>query len=216
MIGGAAGLAGSVVLLRGLSNWQPFSRYPVHVSVNPDISVYLVALLLTVASGFVFGAVPIRQVLRADPYQIVKSGANVVVGRRITVRDALLVVQITICAVLVTSSMVAVRGLVRSLHSNFGFAPQNAVLVNTDLNMAGYPADKVPAMQKRMIDAVEAIPGVQSVGLVDQPPLDCCNTSIVFADKTTDLKASNAAAEAIMFDTSPEYFQAAGTTLLAG
>ena len=59
-------------------------------------------------------------------------------GRRITVRDVLLVVQIAICAVLVTSSMVAVRGLARSLHSNFGFDPQNTVLVDTDLRMAGY------------------------------------------------------------------------------
>ena len=53
-------------------------------------------------------------------------------GRRITLRDMLLVVQIAICAVLVTSSLVAVRGLVRSLHSNFGFEPQNGMLVNTD------------------------------------------------------------------------------------
>ena len=57
-------------------------------------------------------------------------------------RDLLLVVQIAICAVLVTSSMVAVRGLVRSLHSNFGFEPQNAMLVDTDLSMAGYSGDR--------------------------------------------------------------------------
>ena len=60
------------------------------------------------------------------------------VGRRISLRDLLLVVQIVICAVLVTSSMVAVRGLLRSLHSNFGFEPRNAMLANTDLTMAGY------------------------------------------------------------------------------
>ena len=63
--------------------------------------------------------------------------------------------------------MVAVRGLMRSLHSNFGFEPRNAMLVDTDLSMAGYRGDAVPAMQKRMIDAVETIPGVASVGLVD-------------------------------------------------
>ena len=93
-------------------------------------------------------------------------------GRRITVRDLLLGAQIAICAVLVTSSMVAVRGLARSLHSNFGFEPRNAMLVETDLSMAGYSGDGVPAMQKRMIDAMETIPGVKSVGLVGQyPPL---------------------------------------------
>jgi predicted permease len=217
LIGGAVGLRGSVILLRGISVWQPFPRYPVHMSVNPDAKVYAVALLLTLASGFLFGAVPVRQVLHTDPYQIVKSGSITNVGRRMTVRDALLVAQIAICAVLISSSMVAVRGLLRSMHSNFGFEPRNAILADADLDMAGYSADKVPAMQKRMIDAMAAIPGVQSVGLTDQLPLqDCCNRSSVFTDKTTDLRPSNASAEAVLYNISPEYFQAAGTALLSG
>jgi len=217
LLGGAVGVWGSVMVLRGLSVWQPFPRFPAHMPVNPDAKVYAVALLLTLASGFLFGAVPVRQVLRTDPYQIVKSGSISTLGPRMTVRDALLVVQIAICAVLVTSSMVAVRGLVRSMHSNFGFEPRNVILADADLNMAGYSADKVPAVQKRMIEAMQVIPGVQSVGLTDQLPLqDCCNTSSVFSDNTTDLRPSNASAEAAMYNISPEYFQAAGTALLSG
>jgi len=218
MMGGVAGLWGSVVLLHWLSAWRPFPQYPLNMPVNPDANVYGVALLLSLASGFLFGAAPVRQVLRADPYQIIKSGSTAAVGRRFTVRDLLLAVQIAICAVLVTSSMVAVRGLVRSLHSNFGFEPRNATLVDTDLNMAGYTADRVPAMQKRMIDAMASISGVTSVGLVNIPPLQaaCCSESNIFMDKTADLRPSNAAARAIMFSISPEYLQVAGTPLLAG
>ena len=63
--------------------------------------------------------------------------------------------------------MVAVRGLVRSLHSHFGFEPRNAMLAGYDLSMAGYSGDRVPTMQKRMIEALETIPGVKSVGLAD-------------------------------------------------
>src|SRR5437764_5544807 len=118
-IGGAAGLWGSVALLGGLSVWQPVPKYPLHVAANPDAHVYVVALLLTLASGFFFGSVPVRQVLHTDPYEIVKSGSRTTSGRRITLRDLLLVVQIAICALLITSSIVAVRGLARSLHSNF-------------------------------------------------------------------------------------------------
>src|SRR3984893_3017842 len=172
MMGGAAGLWCSVVLLHWLSVWQPFPQYPLNMPVNPDANVYGVALLLSLASGFLFGAVPVKQVLATDPYQIVKSGSVARVGRRITVRDVLLSVQIAICAVLVTSSMVAVRGLIRSLYGNYGFAPHSAMLVDTDLAMAGYRGDAVPAMQRRMIDAMEQIPGVTSVALVDWPPLD--------------------------------------------
>jgi predicted permease len=159
----------------------------------------------------------VRQVLRTDPYEIIKSGSTGRVGRRITARDLLIAVQIAICAVLVTSSMVAVRGLARSLRSNFGFEPRNVIFAETDLRMAGYRGDAVPTMQKRMINAMEMIPGVTSVGLVDSPPLHMgWNISIVFTDKTTDLRPSNAAADAIMYSVSPEYFHAAGTALLAG
>jgi predicted permease len=216
LIGGAVGLWGSIVLLRGLSAWQPFPKWPIHVPVTPNVTVYGVALLLTVASGFLFGAVPVRQILRTDPYELVKAGSTGK-GGRITVRDMLLVAQIAICAVLVTSSMVAVRGLVRSLHSDFGFEPENAMLVETDMTMGGYRGDKVPAMQKRMIEALEAIPGVESVGLSDWTPLNADSKgALVFTDKTTDLSPENAVAEPDIYDISPGYLRAAGTPLLSG
>jgi predicted permease len=217
LAGGALGLWGSVVLLQGLSVWHPIPRYPTSVPVNPDASVYAVALILALVSGLLFGIVPVRQVLRANPYQIVKAGPSATVGRRITVRDMLLAVQIAICAVLVTSSMVAVRGLARSLHSSFGFEPRNAMLVTTDLNMAGYIGDRVPAMQRRIIDAVQTIPGVESVGLIGRPPLNGGGfASAIFTDQTVDLRPSNARVTAERFQISPEYFHAAGTALLAG
>jgi predicted permease len=217
LMGGTAGLAGSVVLLRWLSVWQPVASFPIRVPVSPDALVYEVALLLALVSGLLFGVVPVRQVLRANPYEVVKGGVAGVRGRRFTARDFLLAVQIAICAVLVTSSLVAVRGLVRSLHSNFGFMPQAAVLITTDLDMAGYSGDRVAIMQRRAIDAMAAIPGVSAVGMVDQQPLGMgWNTDSAFKDSTTDLKLSNAAASPMRYSISPGYFQAAGTTLLAG
>jgi predicted permease len=218
LAGGAAGLTASILLLRRLSVWQPFPRFPLHVPVSPDANVYLVALVLALVSGVLFGVVPIHQILRANPYEIVKAGSTGAFGRRLTVRDVLLVVQIALCAVLVTSSMVAVRGLMRSMHSNFGFEPRNAMLVDTDLATAGYSGERVPAMQRRMIDALQAIPGVDSVGSVNYPPLEPPGTwqGLVYTDATEDLSPSNAAADPNMFNISPDYFRASGTHLLAG
>ncbi|HKD81302.1 MAG TPA: ABC transporter permease [Candidatus Angelobacter sp.] len=217
LIGGAVGLWGSVLLLGALSRWQPIQRYPIQVDVHPDANVYVVALLLAVVSGLLFGAVPIRQVLRTDPYEVVKAGSTARVGRRLTVRDLLLVVQIALCAVLVTSSLVAVRGLARSLHGGFGFEPENAILADTDLLSGGYSRQQTPSMQKRMIDALAALPGVESVGLANGLPLGVdAGDSLVFTDKTTDLRQPNAAADPNTYSVSPEYFHAAGTALLAG
>ncbi len=217
LTGGAFGLWGSIVLLRGLSSWQPFTRFPIHVPVEPDASVYVVALALALISGLLFGIVPIRQVLRTDPYQIVKGAPSGSSGRRITFRDLLLVGQIAICAVLVTASMVAVRGLTRSLHGDFGFDPHNAMLVNTNLTMAGYNGVAVFPMQKKMIDAMQNVPGVTSVGVISYPPLAMGgSTTSVFVDTATDLRPANAVAQPFFFDISPNYLQAAGTALLAG
>jgi predicted permease len=218
LAGGAVGLLGSVALLRALSAWQPIPSYPIRLAVNPDAKVYVVAVLLALVSGLLFGAVPVRQVLRTNPYEVVKAGSGRIAGRRMNAREVLLVVQIAICAVLVTSSLVAIRGLIRSLHDHFGFDIENITLAETDLSMAGYSGVRVPAMQKRMIDALKALPGVESVGLADSLPLTVngSSDSIVFTDNTSDLRPSNAATDAAMFHISPEYFQAAGTTLLSG
>jgi predicted permease len=218
LMGGALGLWGGYLLMGGLSAWQPFSRWPIQLPVNPDASVYAVALLLTLASGLLFGAFPVRQVLRTNPYEIIKASSRGITGGRVTIRDLALVIQIAICALLVTSSIVAVRGLLRSLHSDLGFEPSNAILADTDLSMGDYSGARAPQMQKRMLDSVATIPGVQSVGLIDWAPLVSGGAigSLVFSDVTTDLRSSNAAAHPFMFAISPAYFHAAHTALLSG
>ncbi len=214
--GGALGLAGSVALLRALSVWRPFTTWPIHVGVTPDAKVYAVAVLLALFSGLIFGAVPVRQILRANPYEVVKAGTGSKAGKGMAGREVLLVIQIAICAVLVTSSLVAVRGLIRSLHAPLGFDIGHTMLAETDLSMAGYSGDRVPAMQKRMIEAMQALPGVDSAALADSLPLFDQNDTIVFNDSTADLRPINAAADVAVFLVSPEYFRAAGTPLLSG
>ncbi|HEY2466307.1 MAG TPA: ABC transporter permease [Terracidiphilus sp.] len=216
--GGAIGLAGGVILLRLLSAWQPIPDIPVNVPVNPDVRTYVVAMLLALISGLLFGMVPIRQVMHSDPWQMIRTGMSATTGmKRLTLRDLLLVIQIAICAVLVTSSLVAVRGLVRSLDSRYGFQPQNVTLASCDLHMGGYTDEQVPQMQQRMLDAVAAIPGVTAVGFASNIPLNLGNgDSYVYTDNTTDFRPTNYAADAMNYNVSPGYLEAAGTRLLAG
>ncbi len=218
LAGGALGVAGGVAILHLLSAWQPIPDIPINVPVNPDARTYVVALVLALLSGLLFGLVPLRQVLRADPWQMIRSGVSSTSGmKRFTLREALLAVQIAICAVLVTASLVAVRGLVRSMHSNFGFDPNNVMVASSDLHMAGYSGDRVPQMQRKMLDAVSAIPGVSSVGYAQHVPLSLGGgDSYVWADAITDFRPTNFAADAMFYIISPGYMQAAGTRLLAG
>jgi predicted permease len=219
IVGGCLGMAGAELILHALTAWQPIPDIPINVPVNPDASTFLVALALALASGLLFGIMPIRQVLRTDPWQVIRTGVAAVPGfRRLTLRDILLGAQIAICAVLVTSSLVAVRGLARSMSSNFGFVPQHVTLVNTDLQMAGYSGDRVPQMQQKMIDAAASIPGVTAAGLNTSLPLNLGGggDSYVYTDATTDFRPTNQAADAMRYNISSGYLEAAGTRLLAG
>ena len=215
--GGICGMAGAIGILRVLSTWRPIPDVPINVPVNPDIRTYALALFLAIFSGILFALVPVRQVLRADPWQIIRSGSAMGNLRRFSIRDALLALQIAICAVLVTASLVAVRGLARSLQSNYGFLPHNVMLLHTDLQMGGYTGDQRTIMQRKMLDAAAAIPGVTSVGFADRLPLSIGgNDSSVFPDSATDFRPANSVADAQQFNVSPDYFRTAGTTLLAG
>jgi predicted permease len=216
--GGAAGIAGSVVLLRALTALRPIPQFPVSVPVNPDATTYAMAVALALLSGLLCGLAPMRQIFRTSPWEVVKARTAAPRGRwRFAVRDVLLVVQVAVCAVLMTASLAAVRGLERSMHASFGFEPDHAVVLSTDLVMAGYQDDRVPAMQRRMIDTAAAMPGVIAAGEINFIPLGLgWSITPVFADGTTDFRPSNAAAQTLHYQISPGYFQAAGTTLLAG
>jgi len=216
--GGALGIVGNVVLLRMLSAWRPDPTFPINLDIHPYLLTYAVALLLALGSGFLFGMVPVRQVMKTDPFQGIKSGTSGWTNsRRVTLRDLLLGAQIALCAVLVTSSLVAVRGMIRSLHSDFGFVPQNVLQVNTELNMAGYKGEQAAAMQKRMLATVDTIPGVKAAAYAGRIPLNLgWSENTVFTDSTTDYRSSNEAAHPMEYSVSPGYFHAAGTTLLQG
>lgn len=217
LVGGALGLWIGVVVLRLLGAWQPVPRYPMHIPVAPDPAVYGVALMLAVVSGLLFGIVPARQVFRTDPYQIIKAGPSDRRGRRLQMRDLLLIAEVAICGVLVTASIVAGRGLSRSMKIDFGFHPEHVLLATTDLSMAGYAGDRVGVMQKRMIDTAASVPGAVSVGLVGRPPLYGGGLgSMIFADAAADLRPANAAFTAERYQVSAGYLDAAGTPLLAG
>jgi predicted permease len=217
LAGGAVGLAGSVALLRALTAWRPFTSWPIHLAVNPDANVYAMALLLAVASGLLFGAVPVRQVLHANPYEVVKAGSSAGGRRRVNAREILLVAQIAICAVLVTSSLVAVRGMMLSRRASFGFDIDHTMLAEVDLGMAGYTGDRVPPMQKRLLEAMEGVPGVEAAALADAVPFGMgIGDEKVFRDNATDLLPAHSSADPYLFHVSPGYFRAAGTGLVSG
>jgi predicted permease len=216
--GGVLGTVFAAGLLGALSRWQPIAGIPIHVTVDPDARVFLLALLLSVLGGLLPGILPARQVWRTDAMQAMKSG-TATVGKlgRFSVRDLLLGLQIAICAVLVTASLVALRGMQHSLSAPMGFTPQGVTLAAMDMKMAGYSDDTAFPVQRRMLDELGRLPGVTGAGTIDSTPLSTGGSGgPVFREGTVDFKPTSSAFGARYFNISPGYLNAAGTRILAG
>lgn len=218
LAGGAVGTLVATLLLQALSRWQPIVQVPLRVAVAPDAIVYIVALLLAVGSGILFGILPARQLWKIDAAQSMKTGpAMTTTFRRLTLRDVLLALQITICTLLVTASLVALRGMTRTLHADYGFDPQNVTLAMTDMTLAGHSDKESLPLEKRMLEQAAQIPGVLSVGIINKIPLGVGSSdSSVFRQETTDYRNSTAVMDAMNYSITPGYLKAAGTQLFSG
>lgn len=215
VLGGAAGLVIAGLLLRFLKQWQsPYGR----LAASLDARVYVAALILAVLSALLFGLIPARQVSQSSPLQAMKSGSlDSTPLRRFTLRDLLLGAQIAICTLLVTASLVAVRGMVRMLHIPVGFQPRGAMLANVDFGGIEQRGDALLEKQKAMLEAVQKIPGVTASGAVNRVPFTGGLRGVpVFPAGTTEFNLNNSVLAPYVFTISPGYLQAAGTKLLTG
>jgi predicted permease len=162
--------------------------------------------------------IPARQVSQSSPLQAMKSGpVDSTPLRRFTLRDLLLGAQIAICTLLVTASLVAVRGMVRMLQAPLGFQPQGAMLADIDLSEMEQRGDALLEKQKAMLEAVQRIPGVTTAGAVNRVPFTGGLRGVpIFPPGTTEFNLNNSVLAPYVYTMSPGYLEAAGTRLLSG
>ncbi|HLK66139.1 MAG TPA: ABC transporter permease [Bryobacteraceae bacterium] len=214
--GGAIGCALAVVLCRLLSQWRAPMEFPIQFDVNPDWRVFLFAIVAAIVTGILFGIGPARRAWKADPAMSLKGLSTHVSARSWSGRDILLPLQVALCCVLVTASLVAVRGLVRSFRTPLGFQPDGAAVVGYDVGLAGYNPRDGALFEERALRAVSQLPGVESAAYSSTVPLSIDqSTNTVYPENTTDFRPRNAIRTS-HFNVSPGYFHTAGTRLLAG
>lgn len=216
--GGLVALFLSAILLRLISQWRPIADFPVQFLVQPDRNLYLFAFLVSAATGVIFGCMPVRQIWRTDPNQVLRAGSGTAVGTgRLALRDVLLGAQIAVCCLLVTACFVSLRGLQRALTTPLGIDPRGTTLALFDLHLAGYTNTQVPEVQRLLLDTVSHLPGVTAAAFSSSTPLalDQSSTS-VFDAATTDFRASTQKFHASYYQVSPGYFITAGTRMLTG
>lgn len=168
LIGGALSLPvaywGSRTLLRIASSGA--SAIPLDVPV--DARMLSFSLAITLFAGMLFGLAPALRVARTDLYDSFKTGGRVLVaggGHRLPLGRTLLVAQIALSLVLVTSAGLFVRTFRNFLSLDPGFDADHVVVARIDVLAAGYTTDQLPALYDRLTAAARAVPGVRSVGL---------------------------------------------------
>ena len=216
VLGGAGACVLSWMALNALARWHPPTDYPIKFLVAPRPSLYVIAFVISLFAGIVFGVMPLGQIFKADPNDAIKSGTAQASGRRWAMRDFLLAAQIALCCVTVTAAFVSLRGLNKSLNMNLGINPQHAVLAKFDVQPAGYTGDSIELFQRQLLNKVQHLPGVKAAAYADTTPLGDTDTTRIFMQQTTDFRPSNKAFEADEYNVSPGYFAAAETPILEG
>jgi predicted permease len=194
-LGGASGYGLATLLSHTLSAWHAPLDFPVQFDVTPDWRVFCFAAAISAIAGILFGLAPARHAARTDSNAVLKGETSGFRGQRLALRDVLVVVQVALCFVLVSACLLSLRGLQKSLSIHLGFEPQGVTMTAFDLGLAGYSQDQGREFQRRALDALSRLPGVQSAAYSNSVPLsiDQSHTSI-YPEGQSDLRASYFAA----------------------
>lgn len=154
-------------------------RLPRETVVHLDPRVLVLAALLSLFTGIVFGLAPVLQVLRGNLHDRLKQG-----GRQSTgsagqrLRQILVVSEIAFSLVLVAGAGLLVRSLVRLLNVDKGFSTDHVLTMSISPSPVRYAdARKEINYIQQISQSVHALPGVRSAGLVYTLPLSGGSTN---------------------------------------
>jgi putative ABC transport system permease protein len=183
-----------------------------------DGTALLCTVLITLATGILFGLAPAAQVDGAGLERNLREGGRSTGsgGARQRLRGAIVIGEIALSLVLLVGAGLLGRSFVRLLTADKGFDPENVLSFSLYLPFASYPQ---PEQQTRYfgeaIESVAALPGVAGAAAISELPLggDGTNGGIGIEGRTDPPGSEPLAEKRIV---TPDYFRVMKTTLLAG
>ena len=168
--GAALGLVLARAALSALLLTMPDIGVPVNFDLRLDLRVFAFSLVLVVASALLFGLVPALQASRVPLATVLREDAG---GsrKRMRLRTALLTAQIALSVVLLTTTVLLLRGLKRAGNADLGFEPVGIALLTFDPNLLGYRGERASALYARLLERVKSMPEVTAAGIAQYAPL---------------------------------------------
>ncbi|MGE0130845.1 MAG: ABC transporter permease [Blastocatellales bacterium] len=218
--GGALGLLPALWLVNLVKTIKLPANIPIALAVHVDFRVYLFTFLLSLATGALFGLLPAWQATKADLVPALKHerafSNQLRPSRSNWVKSGLIVLQVALSLVLLVGGGLMIRALQQANTLKLGFEPQGAAEVSFDLRLQGYDSAQRKEFQKRLLERVSALPGVQAAGLTDLPPVDLHFSRAPVYIEGREPERNARVPSAMSNLASPGYFQAMGTRLLRG
>ena len=228
-LGGAVGLGVSVLGIRGLAGLMSGLSDAIGsrlggltvlglTNVRLDFTVVLFTLAVTAATALLVGLLPAIRATRPDLTEALKEGGlQGMVGRRgFSVRDGLVVAELTLAVVLLAGAGLMIRSLAGLLAIDAGIDPSGVLTVRTAIPSPGYQPDSAAGFYRELLERAAALPGVEGSALGNCPPLagGCNGTVLWYRDRANPPEGSEPLVG--VHHVSPDYFQVMGVPLVAG
>jgi predicted permease len=128
-------------------------------------------LILSLATGIVFGLAPAWRGSRTDLTQSLKEGGRGAGTRAHRLRDLLVVSEMVLATALLVGAGLLVRSLENAENIGPGFNPSHVALAAFDLRTSGYTGEQAAAFFDRLIERIRSNSGVESASLEQFVPL---------------------------------------------
>jgi predicted permease len=217
--GGLAGLALAAASLPTLLKFAA-PNLPTVLGISIDARVVVFALALSVGVGLLFGALPAAKYAAPRLSSVLgAAGRSPGVSReRQRARSALVVAQVAIALVLLVGSGLMIRTFAALSAVDPGFTdPEHLQAVAISIHADVEPDfERLPVLQREMVERLAAIPGVESAAYISNLPLDgfAPYFALLIEDKMRP-EGETVPSRQLRF-ASPGFFEAFGTPLIAG
>jgi len=180
LISAAGGALGSVLALWSfqgliafaLPTFSPVGVPPLFVDASPDVRVLALTLALTFGTGILFGLAPALRISKPDLHTAIKQDASGTGSRRGgRLQGTLVGAQVAMCLVLMIGAGLMLRGLNATQTIDPGFEYRNVAVASYDLRGGGYDPAEAAVFQRRLLEEVSALPGVEAAAQAVLEPL---------------------------------------------
>ena len=171
--GGIAGLLLSIWLVKPIVGLYP-GMVPRVEELGPEPALLGFGFVLTLVTGVLVGLIPAWRLSRAELYAAVRQGGMASGGGRRSAawNNVLVGAEVALAILLVSGAGLLLRSFLLLQNVDPAFRRDHLVLVNFTLpdRIYGEPASQV-GFAERLVERVRAVPGVQSVGITNTPPM---------------------------------------------